>query len=114
MKHLQKVSFFPSFLDSGPEQSICNVCNDNVNVNSTYQYLGFDSIFILSLYPSLFPPSGRPPPRGARAAPEGPAQPKGPLERVYQEIAILKKLDHPNVVKLVEVSNLVKHVDIFI
>uniref|UniRef100_A0AAQ5ZT74 Protein kinase domain-containing protein n=1 Tax=Amphiprion ocellaris TaxID=80972 RepID=A0AAQ5ZT74_AMPOC len=47
----------------------------------------------------------RPPPRGARAAPEGPAQPKGPLERVYQEIAILKKLDHPNVVKLVEVSN---------
>ncbi|XP_029108646.1 calcium/calmodulin-dependent protein kinase kinase 2 isoform X2 [Scleropages formosus] len=45
----------------------------------------------------------RPPPRGARGAPEGPAQPKGPLERVYQEIAILKKLDHPNVVKLVEV-----------
>uniref|UniRef100_A0A4W5J7H4 calcium/calmodulin-dependent protein kinase n=1 Tax=Hucho hucho TaxID=62062 RepID=A0A4W5J7H4_9TELE len=45
----------------------------------------------------------RPPPRGTKAAPEGPAQPKGPLERVYQEIAILKKLDHPNVVKLVEV-----------
>lgn len=47
--------------------------------------------------------TGRPPPRGARSAPEGPLQPKGPLERVYQEIAILKKLDHPNVVKLVEV-----------
>uniref|UniRef100_A0A3B3W1E7 Calcium/calmodulin dependent protein kinase kinase 2 n=1 Tax=Poecilia latipinna TaxID=48699 RepID=A0A3B3W1E7_9TELE len=45
----------------------------------------------------------RPPPRGTRAVPEGPAQHKGPLERVYQEIAILKKLDHPNVVKLVEV-----------
>uniref|UniRef100_A0A3Q2Y3Q6 calcium/calmodulin-dependent protein kinase n=1 Tax=Hippocampus comes TaxID=109280 RepID=A0A3Q2Y3Q6_HIPCM len=45
----------------------------------------------------------RPPPRGARAIPEGPPQPKGPLERVYQEIAILKKLDHSNVVKLVEV-----------
>ncbi|XP_026995844.1 calcium/calmodulin-dependent protein kinase kinase 2 isoform X2 [Tachysurus fulvidraco] len=45
----------------------------------------------------------RPPPRGARSDPEGPPQPKGPLERVYQEIAILKKLDHPNVVKLVEV-----------
>uniref|UniRef100_A0A1A7YPC9 calcium/calmodulin-dependent protein kinase n=1 Tax=Iconisemion striatum TaxID=60296 RepID=A0A1A7YPC9_9TELE len=45
----------------------------------------------------------RPPPRGARALPDGPGQPKGPLERVYQEIAILKKLDHPNVVKLVEV-----------
>ncbi|MGH0151453.1 UNVERIFIED_CONTAM: hypothetical protein FKN15_024103 [Acipenser sinensis] len=45
----------------------------------------------------------RPPPRGAKSVPEGPLQPKGPLERVYQEIAILKKLDHPNVVKLVEV-----------
>ncbi|MGH0151427.1 UNVERIFIED_CONTAM: hypothetical protein FKN15_020151 [Acipenser sinensis] len=45
----------------------------------------------------------RPPPRGAKSVPEGPPQPKGPLERVYQEIAILKKLDHPNVVKLVEV-----------
>ncbi|XP_056146646.1 calcium/calmodulin-dependent protein kinase kinase 2 [Lampris incognitus] len=45
----------------------------------------------------------RPPPHGAKVVPEGPPQPKGPLERVYQEIAILKKLDHPNVVKLVEV-----------
>lgn len=26
-----------------------------------------------------------------------------PLEKVYQEIALLKKLDHPNVVKFVEV-----------
>lgn len=55
----------------------------------------------------LIPPSslsGRPPPRGAKAAPEGTPQPKGLLERVYQEIAILKKLDHPNVVKLVEVN----------
>ena len=25
------------------------------------------------------------------------------LDRVYKEIAILKKLDHPNVVKLIEV-----------
>ncbi|XP_068766937.1 calcium/calmodulin-dependent protein kinase kinase 2 isoform X6 [Struthio camelus] len=45
----------------------------------------------------------RPPPRGAKAASEGCVQPKGPIEQVYQEIAILKKLDHPNVVKLVEV-----------
>lgn len=29
-----------------------------------------------------------------------------PLERVYKEIAILKKLDHPNVVKLVEVGDM--------
>lgn len=27
-----------------------------------------------------------------------------PLDRVYQEIAILKKLDHVNIVKLIEVS----------
>ncbi|KAM4627727.1 calcium/calmodulin-dependent protein kinase kinase 1b [Polymixia lowei] len=30
-------------------------------------------------------------------------KPTGPLEKVYQEIAILKKLDHNNIVKLVEV-----------
>ncbi|KAJ8312311.1 hypothetical protein KUTeg_009684 [Tegillarca granosa] len=30
-------------------------------------------------------------------------RPPNPLEKVYQEIAILKKLDHPNVVRLVEV-----------
>lgn len=47
--------------------------------------------------------SGRPPPRGTRPAPGGCIQPRGPIEQVYQEIAILKKLDHPNVVKLVEV-----------
>lgn len=47
--------------------------------------------------------AGRPPPRGPKAALG--EQPKilGPLERVYQEIAILKKLDHLNIVKLVEV-----------
>ncbi|XP_077995359.1 calcium/calmodulin-dependent protein kinase kinase 2-like [Glandiceps talaboti] len=33
----------------------------------------------------------------------GPLTSTTPLERVYREIAILKKLDHPNVVKLVEV-----------
>ncbi|XP_059155965.1 calcium/calmodulin-dependent protein kinase kinase 1-like isoform X2 [Physella acuta] len=31
------------------------------------------------------------------------SRPPNPLERVYREIAILKKLDHPNIVKLVEV-----------
>ncbi|XP_049644771.1 calcium/calmodulin-dependent protein kinase kinase 2 [Suncus etruscus] len=45
----------------------------------------------------------RPPPRGTRPAPGGCILPRGPMEQVYQEIAILKKLDHPNVVKLVEV-----------
>ncbi|XP_063060703.1 calcium/calmodulin-dependent protein kinase kinase 1b [Engraulis encrasicolus] len=42
----------------------------------------------------------RPPPRGPNEK-----KPKtfGPLDRVYQEIAILKKLDHLNIVKLVEV-----------
>ncbi|XP_056911527.1 calcium/calmodulin-dependent protein kinase kinase 1 isoform X3 [Takifugu flavidus] len=45
----------------------------------------------------------RPPPRGPKAT-QG-EQPKilGPLEKVYQEIAILKKLDHVNIVKLVEI-----------
>ncbi|NIG58200.1 calcium/calmodulin-dependent protein kinase kinase 1 [Pontoporia blainvillei] len=45
----------------------------------------------------------RPPPRGSQAAQAGPAKQLLPLERVYQEIAILKKLDHVNVVKLIEV-----------
>uniref|UniRef100_A0A3B3TD98 Calcium/calmodulin-dependent protein kinase kinase 1, alpha a n=1 Tax=Paramormyrops kingsleyae TaxID=1676925 RepID=A0A3B3TD98_9TELE len=45
----------------------------------------------------------RPPPRGAKAAQGEQAKVMGPLERVYQEIAILKKLHHVNIVKLVEV-----------
>lgn len=48
--------------------------------------------------------TGRPPPRGSQAAQAGPAKQLLPLERVYQEIAILKKLDHVNVVKLIEVG----------
>ncbi|KAJ3591036.1 hypothetical protein NHX12_008983 [Muraenolepis orangiensis] len=39
----------------------------------------------------------RPPPQGSCS------KPLEPLQRVYQEIAILKKLDHHNIVKLVEV-----------
>ncbi|XP_046694999.1 calcium/calmodulin-dependent protein kinase kinase 1 isoform X1 [Silurus meridionalis] len=45
----------------------------------------------------------RPPPRGPKAAIGEQPKVLGPLERVYQEIAILKKLDHVNIVKLVEV-----------
>ncbi|KAJ7308907.1 hypothetical protein JRQ81_008183 [Phrynocephalus forsythii] len=44
----------------------------------------------------------RPPPRGSKPAPGGQPKPMAPLERIYQEIAILKKLDHLNVVKLIE------------
>ncbi|ODM97897.1 Calcium/calmodulin-dependent protein kinase kinase 2 [Orchesella cincta] len=35
--------------------------------------------------------------------PSGKTAPENPLTRVYREVAVLKKLDHPNVVKLVEV-----------
>ncbi|XP_043064412.1 calcium/calmodulin-dependent protein kinase kinase 1 isoform X2 [Drosophila ficusphila] len=33
----------------------------------------------------------------------GPRKATSPLDRVYREIAVLKKLDHPNIVKLIEV-----------
>lgn len=42
----------------------------------------------------------RPPPRRGAGAGK---KPKTPLDKVYQEIALLKKLDHPNIIKLVEV-----------
>ncbi|XP_043574757.1 calcium/calmodulin-dependent protein kinase kinase 1 isoform X1 [Chiloscyllium plagiosum] len=45
----------------------------------------------------------RPPPRGSKPPSAEQSKAPAPLERVYQEIAILKKLDHPNIVKLVEV-----------
>ncbi|XP_062448171.1 calcium/calmodulin-dependent protein kinase kinase 1 isoform X2 [Rhea pennata] len=45
----------------------------------------------------------RPPPRGSKAASGEQPKPMAPLDRVYQEIAILKKLDHINIVKLIEV-----------
>nr|XP_008121669.1 PREDICTED: calcium/calmodulin-dependent protein kinase kinase 2 [Anolis carolinensis] len=45
----------------------------------------------------------RPPPRGSKGAAGGAPKPMAPLDRIYQEIAILKKLDHVNVVKLIEV-----------
>lgn len=46
---------------------------------------------------------GRPPSQGSSPQQELFSKVTLPLERVYREIAILKKLDHPNVVKLVEV-----------
>ncbi|GAB0198167.1 calcium/calmodulin-dependent protein kinase kinase 1 [Grus japonensis] len=45
----------------------------------------------------------RPPPRGSKASSGEQPKPMAPLDRVYQEIAILKKLDHINIVKLIEV-----------
>ncbi|KPJ13407.1 Calcium/calmodulin-dependent protein kinase kinase 2, partial [Papilio machaon] len=46
---------------------------------------------------------GRAPPRRPGPGPQAPGPPPDPLQRIYREIAVLKKLDHPNVVKLVEV-----------
>ncbi|XP_054250220.1 calcium/calmodulin-dependent protein kinase kinase 1 [Indicator indicator] len=45
----------------------------------------------------------RPPPKGSKASSGEQPKPMAPLDRVYQEIAILKKLDHVNIVKLIEV-----------
>uniref|UniRef100_A0A3B3UHA4 calcium/calmodulin-dependent protein kinase n=1 Tax=Poecilia latipinna TaxID=48699 RepID=A0A3B3UHA4_9TELE len=45
----------------------------------------------------------RPPPQGSNSQQDLFPKFMQPLERAYREIAILKKLDHPNVVKLVEV-----------
>lgn len=50
--------------------------------------------------------SGRPPPQGSNSQQDPFPKATLPLERVYKEIAILKKLDHHNVVKLVEVSEM--------
>ena len=44
----------------------------------------------------------KPPPR-QRANGSVSAVPPQPLEKIYREIALLKKLDHPNIVKLIEV-----------
>lgn len=46
----------------------------------------------------------KPPPRRNKANTRVVVAPD-PLEQVHREIAILKKLNHPNVVKLVEVLN---------
>ncbi|XP_068601379.1 calcium/calmodulin-dependent protein kinase kinase 1b [Brachionichthys hirsutus] len=45
----------------------------------------------------------RPPPQGSNVQPDPFSKAVLPLEKMYKEIAILKKLDHHNVVKLVEV-----------
>ena len=45
----------------------------------------------------------RPPSRKKSVQGSASAAPKQPYDRIYKEIAILKKLDHENVVKLIEV-----------
>ena len=50
------------------------------------------------------PFSGRLPPHGPNSHPDSFPKAALPLEKMYREIAILKKLDHHNVVKLVEVG----------
>ena len=61
--------------------------------NVSYKFNNLIIVLLLSLFP------GRPP---SRFNPDKMAN-NTPMERIYREIAILKKLDHPNIVKLVEV-----------
>lgn len=49
---------------------------------------------------------GRPPSQGSNPQQEPFSKATMPLEKVYREIAILKKLNHHNVVKLVEVRKI--------
>ena len=60
-------------------------------------------IFFKKIFFLFFPLEGRRLPN--RKAPGGGErkQSENPLQKVYREIAIMKKLDHPNVTKLVEV-----------
>ena len=66
------------------------------NLLYTYHIIKFHKYHIIHLAVK-----GRlPPPRASGGRPM-----ENPLDRVHREIAILKKLNHPNVVKLVEVLN---------
>ena len=59
-----------------------------------------------SVRPGKLGPHGRQATVGAKPAPTSRLagmQVKSPLDNIHREIAILKKLDHPNVVKLIEV-----------
>ena len=59
-----------------------------------------------SVRPGKLGPRGRQATVGAKPAPTSRLagmQVKSPLDNIHREIAILKKLDHPNVVKLIEV-----------
>ena len=47
----------------------------------------------------------RPPSKKGGGGGGSSGKPDDPLDKVYREIATLKKIDHPNVVKLVEVVN---------
>lgn len=62
-----------------------------------------DNTFLLISCPF----SGRLLPQGSNSQPDSFPKAALPLEKMYREIAILKKLDHHNVVKLVEVSRTV-------
>ena len=59
-------------------------------------YFIYDIIILIIIFIILL--LGKPPARYGKDF-----QSQMPLQKVYREIAILKKLDHPNVVRLIEV-----------
>ncbi|KAF6041080.1 hypothetical protein EB796_000621 [Bugula neritina] len=76
--------------------------NENDHIHYAMKILSKKKLIKKAGFPRR-PPPRRPPNSGSGTPPVAPPAPFNPLEKVYIEIAILKKLNHPNVVKLVEV-----------
>ena len=72
-------------------------CHDTIKYYILYLYYCFKKFLFLYFLARRAPPRASPVGGGVRKPSEN------PLQKVYREIAIMKKLDHPNVCKLHEV-----------